>query len=1345
MTKKYWFIVLFILFALMILSCTSNFDNELPGVSLISDINNVEKITSIAEDSEGHIWMGTFSAGLLKYNGNHCVRFSTTNDPRSISSNVINTVFVDSQGEIWAGTQKGVNRYVRESNSFVLYAMDDENININKIFEDQEGRIFATTHRYLFLLDDSTNIFNKKISFENATNIQIIIDKKGDMWITNDASIIHYNHDLTFVNSYRSPMPIISAIFDGTNNIYVLSYPRMFVFDIDRLRYGSVPEALKTIDFSNVKYMNYLDNNLFVWITVNGHYCYNLTTKTLFTENDAGFPYKIPKNISVSSIYKDNNNNMWFLTDEGHIKYLSFDRVNNPDYVLSEYLEDRDFQSSATDGRYVWIVTDRNMLTTYDMVTKEIRVVEISTLINRTLGKNKSISVYYAKDGRLMLNSDNNVYEFSVDDGNLDLKHFYISNMLSPYLMMVVDNAGTLWTGGGNDNIQYSPNNNRNNYIIRFNDFNIENETTQTQVTAITKLRNGDIVFAYSDLGIVIINPLTMGYRKVHFPDKYEQVFISQLYEDNTGRIWIGTSNNGLFTYDPTIDEFEQIENLDGLNIKSLLEDANGQIIILCESTLYKYNALSGQFEPIWKVNSEVSSVIKILTLPNGNILAKTINKCFFIPIYAPPQSNILSKIEAIITKGDNVVDIIETNEMISGKAEVVLPSNQNIINVLLSTLNYSDYNPINCSYKIGKRSKEWTELLNNPKLHFHNLSYGNNRIQILVKPFLSNIHEIYDINIKVSRPWYLSNTAITIYLFLIISIFVAFYNLIRKFNRKRIEAEIAIKEKNMLEKLNMENMDFFANISHEFRTPLTIISGAANTLCRDKSFSSQQARLHKIMQRNANRMLKLVSQLLDFNKLEHDQLPLNVELGDISILINEIIEALAFSAGQRGIEIKILGCDTPLLVWMDKDKIEKIIYNLLSNAIKFSPTDGHILVNVNEVDATYIGAFFGIESQNIANNSYLMVSVIDNGIGIPEANLQNIFNRFGQVHSPRHFGGTGIGLYFTKSMIDIHHGYIKVQNRDFGEKKGETGAVFTFAIPVNSSAYTKLELKIKKEQNVSIDRTSHLSEYIAQFPSNEEELTNTILIIDDDYEVVYFLKSIFSKQYNTIVCYDAMSGYKLIETENPDIIICDILMLEMDGLQLCRMVKENISMCHIPFILLTAKSTLEDQITGLDVGADAYVVKPFDPEYLFALIRSMLKNRDNVRQILEKNTKIETNPDIIISEMDKALLDNLYKIMEKDLSNPELNIKYISEELCVSRTKLYYKLKSLTGKTPGEFFKIYKLNRSVELIKEGKYKISAIADMVGFSSPSHFASSFKKHFGTLPSQYSEHRTKVDP
>ncbi len=1342
MTKKYWFAILFALCIPIILSCTSNLNKELPGVSVVSDINNIGRISSIVEDHEGYIWMSTLSAGLLKYNGNNYVRFSTSNNPGSISANVVNTVFVDSKGYVWAGTQKGINRYIRESNGFEHYQMDDDINYITNIFEDQEGRIFATTRRYLFLLDKSTRVFNKKISFENATNIKIIVGNEGDLWITNDTSIEHYNHNLTLVNSYKSPMPIISAVYDGANNIYVLSFPIMFRFDIDSLQYIDIPEALKAIDLTNIRYMNNLDNNMIIWITNNGHYCYNSTTEKLYTEKDTDFPYKIPRNISINSIYKDSENNIWFLTDEGYVKSAAVDRINNPDYILSEYLEDKEIGSSTSDGLYVWIVTDRNKLTTYNIITKEIKVSEISTLTNRSLGDNKFINLYYAQDGRLMLNIDNNVYEFSVNNGNLSFKHFYISNMLSPYLVMVVDNSGTLWTGGGNDNIQYSQNNNVDNYIIRFNNFNIKNETTQIQVSAVTKLKNGDIVFAYSDLGMVIINPRTMEYRKIQFPDKYKQMYISHLYEDNRGRIWIGTSDIGLFVYNPMIDKINQITKFEGLNIKKLIEDKNGQLIVLCESTLYKLNTLNNQFEPIWKINSELPPVMNILVLPNGNILAKTSNRCFSLSFNAISQKDILSKFEIIIAKGSRVIDIKEFNEMISGEAEVILPSKQNEINLLLSTLNYSNYKPVNYSYKIGRRNKEWTELLNNPELQFHYLSYGNNRIQFLTEPILkSNEYKIFNLNIKVLRPWYLSITSKTIYILFLISIFTAFYNLIRRFNNKRIEVEIATKEKDMQEKLNMENMDFFANISHEFRTPLTIISGAANILCRDTSFTPQQTRLPRIMQRNANRMLKLVSQLLDFNKLEHDKLQLNVELGDVANLINEITEVFTFGAGQKGIDISVVGCDSPILVWMDKDKIEKVMYNLLSNALKFSPPDSKIVINVHEVNAIYTYNFFGIEGQNPDTSGYLMVSVIDNGIGLQHDSLQYIFERFGQIRSTNRIGGTGIGLYFTKSMIELHHGFIKAQNRNSDVNSTKRGAVFTFAVPVEASAYSKTEFAKKENIGVSIDSTDHLSEYAAQQPSNEENLANTILIIDDDYEIVFYLKSILSQQYRTIICCDAMNGYNLIEREHPDIIISDILMLEMDGLQLCRMVKENISMCHIPFILLTAKSTVEDQITGLETGADAYVVKPFDPKYLFALIHSMLENRDNVRSFLENNTKIENNADFTISLRDKVLMENLYEIMEADLSNPELNIKLISEELCVSRTKLYYKLKSLTGKTPNEFFKTYKLNRSVELIKEGRYKISAIADMVGFSSPSHFAASFKKQFGFLPSKYSDQET----
>ncbi len=244
------------------------------------------------------------------------------------------------------------------------------------------------------------------------------------------------------------------------------------------------------------------------------------------------------------------------------------------------------------------------------------------------------------------------------------------------------------------------------------------------------------------------------------------------------------------------------------------------------------------------------------------------------------------------------------------------------------------------------------------------------------------------------------------------------------------------------------------------------------------------------------------------------------------------------------------------------------------------------------------------------------------------------------------------------------------------------------------------------------------------------------VMVIDDDSEILYYLSLILSADYEVITCPDAVSGYKKMEKLQPDLIISDVMMVEMDGLKLCRMVKEDIALSHIPFILLTAKTTVNDQIEGMNAGADAYVTKPFNPDYLKAVINSLLRNRDNIRKTLGTSTsteKIETNS---MSQQDKMLLDKLYGIMEEKIMDSELNISELTVTLGMSRTKLYYKIKGLTGQTPNEFFKTYKLNKAAEMLKEGKYKISAISDMVGFCSPSHFAAAFQKQFGKSPSKY---------
>ncbi|MDO4826301.1 MAG: response regulator [Bacteroidia bacterium] len=490
------------------------------------------------------------------------------------------------------------------------------------------------------------------------------------------------------------------------------------------------------------------------------------------------------------------------------------------------------------------------------------------------------------------------------------------------------------------------------------------------------------------------------------------------------------------------------------------------------------------------------------------------------------------------------------------------------------------------------------------------------------------------------------------------------------------------------------------------------------------------------LVQRNSDRMLKLVGQLTDLNKLDHGKMVLNVKACDISAIIRSAYEAFGNAAERKEIAFR-LDCPDYLLCWTDSDKFEKVVYNLLSNAFKYTPSGGSVTLRAGTGNAADVGGLF--PEQNPKEGNYLIVSVSDTGIGIPDDRKKDIFTRFMRITPDSRTGGTGIGLSFSKSLVEIHRGMIGVKDGKAGDGSA-SGSVFFFALPADSSAYTPEELSgAESPRQNTVDGSIYKSEYtLHKTPAATGEKRTKVLVIDDDSEILYYLSLVLSEEYEVITRSDAVSGYKKIEEVQPDVIISDIMMVEMDGLKLCRMVKDDIGISHIPFILLTAKTTTDDQIEGMNAGADAYIVKPFDPGYLKAVIASLLRNRDNVRKALGASTsidKVEVEENVI-SAQDKKLLEKIYAIMEDSLMDSELNISEMTVNLGMSRTKLYYKIKGLTGQTPNEFFKTFKLNKAAEMIKEGKYKISAIADMVGFSSPSHFAAAFQKQFGKLPSKY---------
>ena len=389
--------------------------------------------------------------------------------------------------------------------------------------------------------------------------------------------------------------------------------------------------------------------------------------------------------------------------------------------------------------------------------------------------------------------------------------------------------------------------------------------------------------------------------------------------------------------------------------------------------------------------------------------------------------------------------------------------------------------------------------------------------------------------------------------------------------------------EKEQEKRVSRMNMNFFANVSHEFRTPLTMISGPVNTLCNDPNIEGENRKMLYIVQRSVNRMLKLVNQLLDFNKLEEDTLRLRVSRTDIISELQNLCNIFRVNAENKQISLITKGLEDTFITWLDSDKLEKIVGNLLSNALKFTPVNGKIIVNFD------------------LQNDFIKITVEDSGRGITPGKHEKIFERYYQIIDNENGTcnyGTGIGLYYARKLAELHHGSIYAENNKGG------GAIFTLLLPADDNAYSAEEkMTDKKQQNEAFPLPA-----VTQLSKTKQEDNGKtrykILVVDDDTEIGRYLNTLLSPEYKVINRFDTNSAFKAIDEEMPDLIISDVVMPHMSGYDFCRSIKDDLQLCHLPVILVTAKTTIESQVLGLDAGADAYVTKPFDPNYLTALIK---------------------------------------------------------------------------------------------------------------------------------------------
>lgn len=657
---------------------------------------------------------------------------------------------------------------------------------------------------------------------------------------------------------------------------------------------------------------------------------------------------------------------------------------------------------------------------------------------------------------------------------------------------------------------------------------------------------------------------------------------------------------------------------------------------------------------------------------------------------------------------------------MLSYNPDINLKYDQNGFSISFAALDYSESERLHHYYKLDGFDQYWINAHNNKEAYYANLPAGTYtfRVRITQNDQSTIVGENAIRVIVHPAPW-ATWWAYTFYLIAGITI-LAFF--IRAMWRIRAEKQAVLRAeqaKAQEQFINKMNMSFFANISHEFRTPLTMISGPISLLYSSSDITGENKNLLRIVQRSVNRMLRLVNQMLDFNKLENDTLKLKVRPTEIVVFLKELTDIFRVNAESKSITMITNGLEGSFIAWIDEDKIDKIFTNLMSNALKYTPAGGRINVN------------FDIVSGEDAVQA-VKIEVINTG-QIPDDKLEKIFERYYQI-SDEHGGiynwGTGIGLYYARSLARLHHGSLTASNL-----KDDNKVMFTLIVPVGQSAYSEAERSHEQVNQLEAFPLEENPLPVKPDPDLDKE-KKTIMVVDDDSEVAYYLEMLLGSDYQVVCRFNAESALEAITENAPDLILSDVVMPGKDGYWLCREIKESLQLCHIPVILVTAKTTIENQVEGLNVGADAYVTKPFEPHYLMALIKSLLNNREKTRSLLSRSTQTDKMDENVLSPQDNMFMTELYHLMESELSNPELDVTRMTQLLKISRTKFYYKVKGLTGENPSVFFKTYKLNRAAELLKEGKYTISEIADMTGFNTLSHFSKSFKQQFGIPPSEY---------
>lgn len=1283
--------------------------------NLKSERTKENGITAIYQDRMKNVWVGTYQSGLYRINissGKIDHWYYNAENGKSLTNNYVTSIAGDSSGSIWVSTYRGLNKTNSDS-------------------EEQVFEKFTNDPKDLYSLQTNLvwAVVNSKI---NSRRIWVCTANGLDSFVPDEKKFISFlipsNAKFQFGNSISS---LIEEVNNNDTILWIGTYSGLVRVDekknrVERfLKQANVPGSL----ISNQ--INHLikDRSGVIWIaTENGVSKISpksLRFNNLISDSSDAKLFSELYGKSIKAITKDSSGIIYFGTENGVISFNPLKRNSINTYPKTIGLNV--WSLISDDEGNLWIGTYGQGLKYFNLHSGEIKNIKIKSPTFKTSaydyikslqtdGNNILIGFWGGGIARLKRKTGN--YKVWINDQNNPYSISY-----NDVWSILKDSKNRIWVGtdGGGLNIAYRQ-------AGLFDNPDVEKFYKPT----------------YDEKG-----EIGLGSLSIYALCEAKNLFVSDNKDQEV--LWIGT-NRGLYklviTGDSDQPDFKSIKF--GLNnylpgdelvdntVKNILEDKNGNLWLSMSSGISFFNVRRETFVNYFYADGLIGEGFNSgasVIADNGTMYFGSLGGINF---FNPQKLNLSSYLPPVLVSDFQIFNeevMIDENSPLTENIFIAktlnLSYSQNVFSFALAALDFNYPQSIQYAYKMEGFDKDWIFSGNRRFITYTNLGSGN----YIFKFKATNCDGVWNENyssvaVNISPPWWRTTWSYIFYSLLVVSgVF-----LLRRFelNREKLRNELKMQEFEAKKQRELEIMKsrFFANLSHEFRTPLTLIRGPIEELINNKAGDSA-GEYYQIIHRNSQKLQILIDELLELTRLENAAIPLKAKKEDLVKLLRGLFFSFESIAKQKNINLFFSSESDSIICWVDRDKLEKIIDNLLSNAFKFTTDNGTITLEVKNLKEQ--------------SEEFAMVKIIDNGIGISEEKLDKIFDRFYQVDdsSIKNYSGSGIGLALVKELADLHKWQISVQS------KIGTGTGFSLKIPLADTYLKESEKVYEPGQDKTIDEipgTKIISDEQTDLDEREieREIEETnkqlsdkplILIVEDSEDVRSYVKSLLKNSYRVNEAVNGEDGLKKSAEFLPDLIISDVMMPSMNGMEFCKKIKTDIQTSHIPVILLTAKASHESKLEGLETGADDYLTKPFSSKELLIRIKNLLDQRKNLREKFSKEIKIDISS-VSVTSLDNEFLRKAFNVAEKNLSNTEFNSEAFAKEMFLSRSQFHRKLIAVTGQGPGEFLRTIRLKRAAALILENRLSITQISFEVGFNNPSHFAKAFRQLFNCLPTEF---------